>query len=729
MGLRMRTLVAAFVATLAVAGGVAIVASPAGATTADTLKFDTTISSFAAGATTSITVDLMNGSSIDTTNVPTGTLALSTSPNVGATGLSSPSFSNGQWTFSSVKVPTPGTYTFTATYTAGSSDTVTVSNPVSQSNVVVYGTATHLAFTQQPPSPIAGTFSVTVAVEDANNNVVANANTENITVASTNCTLNGAGSPTVASGKYTFSGLSFTQGAAPLSCSVTATDSSQSPNWVVTSNNVTVPGTFTKLAFTTQPPTAATYGVAMTPAIVVAQEDAAGNIEVGGVGVGDTITLTPSAGCAFSTSPVTAIVGSNGTATFTGVTFSGTLTTTCYITATDSRAGITPATSSAISLSGTTATKLGFTAPFPTTGTVGIALTSFTVSVEQANGVPTNSGTGNITLTSTCKLAGTTVVALNAGVATFTNVVFQSTGSCTLVATDSYPGIAAATSPAVLVSAGAPTHVAFTTAPPTTFGSLTSPLTAFKVSVEDVYGNVTATSLGSTDNIQITSTNCTLTGTTTVAAVSGVATFSAVTITSPGTCVLTATDLSRPLTTAQASVQVGQPQPTLVVSSTKGFFKTPLKLTTTGGAGTGAVTFTVVNGTAKNCAIVNGTLKTSSQGTCIVTATKAASGNYAQATSAATTVTIGAQLLRAYRVIGPVYMGHRMVIRVTGVGFYGAPRVISNTAGFTARVAHDTGTLLTIIISSSPRNRPGIHVLVIIEPNGRRAAVRFTLLP
>ncbi len=277
------------------------------------------------------------------------------------------------------------------------------------------------------------------------------------------------------------------------------------------------------------------------------------------------------------------------------------------------------------------------------------------------------------------------------------------------------------------MSAGAPTHVAFTTAPPTTYGSLTAPLPTFKVSVEDVYGNVTATSLGSTDNIQITSTNCTLTGTTTVAAVSGVATFSAVTITTPGTCVLTATDLSRPLTTAQASVQVGQPQPTLVVTSTKGFFKTPLKLTTTGGAGTGAVTFTVVNGTAKNCVIVNGALKTSSQGTCIVTATKAASGNYAQATSAATTVTIGAQLLRAYRVIGPVYMGHRMVIRVSGVGFWGRPRVISNTAGFTALVARNTGRLLTIIINSSPRNRAGIHVLVIIEPNGQRAALRFML--
>ncbi len=364
---------------------------------------------------------------------------------------------------------------------------------------------------------------------------------------------------------------------------------------------------------------------------------------------------------------------------------------------------------------------------------MGLALTTFKVSTEQGNGTILTAGpnTGDtVSLTSTCKLAGTTVAVENTGTATFSSVIVQSTGACTLVANDITSSlIASATSTSIQVAAGAPTHVAFTTAPPTTYGSLTAALPAFKVSVEDVYGNVTDTSIGSTDNIQVTSTNCTLTGTTTATAAAGVATFTAVTITTPGTCVLTATDLSRPLTTAQASVQVGQPQPTLYVSSTKGFFKTPLKLTTKGGAGSGAVTFTVVNGTAKSCAIVNGALKTSSMGTCIVTATKAASGNYAQAVSAATTVTIGNQLLRAYRVVGPVYMGHRMVIRVTGVGFYGAPRVISNTAGFTARVARDTGTMLTIIITSSPRNRAGIHVLVVIEPNGRRASVRFTLLP
>ncbi|OYV58761.1 MAG: hypothetical protein B7Z69_08860, partial [Actinobacteria bacterium 21-73-9] len=444
----------------------------------------------------------------------------------------------------------------------------------------------------------------------------------------------------------------------------------------------------------------------------------------------DTIALTSN--CLFTGTSTPSVTASAGVATFTNLEFQGTVSTNCTLTA-NSTPSLPPIQSNAIAVSSTAPAKLGFSVQPPTTAAVGIALSAFKVSTEQGNGTVLTTGPNTadtISLTSTCKLTGTTTAVEIAGTATFTNVVIQSTGSCTLVASDLTSSlIASATSTAVVVSAGAPTHVAFTTAPPTSYGSLTAPLTAFKVSVEDVYGNVTATSLGSTDSIQITSTNCTLTGTTTVAAVSGVATFGAVTISTPGACVLTATDLSRPLTTAQATVQVGQPQPTLVVSSTKGFFKTPLKLTTTGGAGTGAVTFTVVTGTAKGCAIVNGALKTTSQGTCIVTASKAASGTYAQTTSAATTVTIGAQLLRAYRVIGPVYMGHRMVIRVSGVGFWGHPRVISNTAGFSARVAHNNGRLLTLIITSSPRNRVGIHVLVIIEPNGQRAVVRFMLRP
>jgi large repetitive protein len=62
-------------------------------------------------------------------------------------------------------------------------------------------------------------------------------------------------------------------------------------------------------------------------------------------------------------------------------------------------------------------------------------------------------------------------------------------------------------------------------------------------------------------------------------------------------------------------------------------------LSTTGGSGTGAVTFDV--GTSTGCSVVGSTLSvTDASGTCAVTATKAADGNYNAATSAALPVTL-----------------------------------------------------------------------------------------
>jgi hypothetical protein len=77
------------------------------------------------------------------------------------------------------------------------------------------------------------------------------------------------------------------------------------------------------------------------------------------------------------------------------------------------------------------------------------------------------------------------------------------------------------------------------------------------------------------------------------------------------------------------------------ITSTSGHFETPLRLVTSGGAGTGAVTYSVIDGTASGCAInVNNTLTSSSAGTCIVTATKASDASYDAATSLATTIAL-----------------------------------------------------------------------------------------
>ena len=82
-------------------------------------------------------------------------------------------------------------------------------------------------------------------------------------------------------------------------------------------------------------------------------------------------------------------------------------------------------------------------------------------------------------------------------------------------------------------------------------------------------------------------------------------------------------------------------QATLTVTSTSGTFATPLTLTTSGGSGTGAVTYALDGGsTATGCAISTGQLTSTSAGTCVVTATKAADTNYNVISSVPTTITL-----------------------------------------------------------------------------------------
>jgi len=82
------------------------------------------------------------------------------------------------------------------------------------------------------------------------------------------------------------------------------------------------------------------------------------------------------------------------------------------------------------------------------------------------------------------------------------------------------------------------------------------------------------------------------------------------------------------------------PQALLVVTSLSGTIGTPLRLTTSGGSGTGEVTFVVTDGTATGCSAVSGILKAKSAGTCRVTAYKGASDGFNAASSVTTVVTL-----------------------------------------------------------------------------------------
>jgi hypothetical protein len=83
-------------------------------------------------------------------------------------------------------------------------------------------------------------------------------------------------------------------------------------------------------------------------------------------------------------------------------------------------------------------------------------------------------------------------------------------------------------------------------------------------------------------------------------------------------------------------------QVTLTITSTSATYNGTaftLPMTTSGGSGTGAVTYSVVNGSAMGCSVPSTTLTASTAGTCLVTATEAASTGYNATSSVQTTVT------------------------------------------------------------------------------------------
>ena len=108
-----------------------------------------------------------------------------------------------------------------------------------------------------------------------------------------------------------------------------------------------------------------------------------------------------------------------------------------------------------------------------------------------------------------------------------------------------------------------------------------------------------------------------------------------------GTCTLTitkATDTNYNATTATATFTFSKAtQSALTIDNSTANYNSTITLTTSGGLGSGAVTYVVNSG---NCSVSGATLSNTSAGTCSVTATKAGDGNYESISSSATTITV-----------------------------------------------------------------------------------------
>jgi hypothetical protein len=122
-----------------------------------------------------------------------------------------------------------------------------------------------------------------------------------------------------------------------------------------------------------------------------------------------------------------------------------------------------------------------------------------------------------------------------------------------------------------------------------------------------------------------------------------------VTMLSAGTCTITPTATASgnyALTVGTASnITISQiNQAPLTITSTNGTYGSGVTLATSGGTDGGTVSYVVTNGTATGCSITSGVLTSTSNGTCLVTATMAGNTDYNPVSSSATTVTFAAGL-------------------------------------------------------------------------------------
>jgi hypothetical protein len=284
-------------------------------------------------------------------------------------------------------------------------------------------------------------------------------------------------------------------------------------------------GVATQLGFTVQPVTTIA-GRNITPAVRVAAQDALGNTVTSFTSsITVAIGTNPSGGILGGTKVVTAVAG---VATFSTLTIDK---TGIGYTLTATRTGLIGATSTAFNITAGTATKLAFTVQPISTAALAPITPAVQVTAQDALGNTATGFTSNVTMAFGTNpapgsvLSGTKVVAAVAGVATFSNLSIDLAGNgFTLMATAS--GLTAATSASFDITSGA--VLAFTVQPTTTTAGVTI-TPAIKVTARDAGGATVTTFVGNVTVAISAGTGAPgaiLSGTTTVAAVAGVATFS-----------------------------------------------------------------------------------------------------------------------------------------------------------------------------------------------------------
>lgn len=419
------------------------------------------------------------------------------------------------------------TVTLTLTDTASTGLTITSSQTV---NFTL--PPSQVVFVQQPTDVNSGSSinpAITVEIRDALNALVPVNDAVSLIFDNDptgTATLTGTTTVNAVNGVATFSDISVDKIGAnfrlrALSTGLTAANS----------NNFTVnPGADAKLAFTVQPSTTQSR-TDITAAITVRILDANDNLTNSTASVTLAIANDPSVGgTLFGTTEQAAVAG---TATFNDIEIDK-IGTGYTLQATST--GLTPDTSSSFNITLGPLAQVAFVQQ-PTTTVFNTTFSpAITVALQDAGGNQVNS-TDNVTLTfqtdpsGSATFGGASTVAAVAGLATFSTLTIDNTSAGYILRASS-GGAATDDSSSFTIASGAPTQLVFNQQPTHTVSEqiITPSLT---VEIQDAGGN-----LASTDTRTVTlsfetdssSGTATIGGTTSVAAVGGVATFSNITI-------------------------------------------------------------------------------------------------------------------------------------------------------------------------------------------------------
>jgi hypothetical protein len=282
-----------------------------------------------------------------------------------------------------------------------------------------------------------------------------------------------------------------------------------------------------QLVFTVQPSSAEANAV-ISPTIKVQVQDADGNLITNAT---DAITLAiGSSSGGVELSGTTSVGAVGGEATFSNISID---TAGSDYTLVASASGLTSATSTSFNITGGAAKKLAFSVQPSSAEANAVISPAIKVQVEDADGKLVSTTT-TITLaigssSDGAKLAGTSSKTAVGGEATFSNISIDTAGNdYTLVASAS--GLTSATSTSFNITGGAAKKLAFSVQPSNAeVGVAISP--AIKVQVQDAEGNLVSTAKDSIAlAIGTNSGGSTLSGTLTVVAVGGEATFSGISL-------------------------------------------------------------------------------------------------------------------------------------------------------------------------------------------------------